>query len=221
MKQKMTTETKFIRKYTNVIDKSVCKDIIDLYERLWEEETERIKQMSLCYRTDGTKRCGACDCQRLDIMQHEEFTPYVKSFMGDLQSLVSKYVDELNLHHSQWPKKHGYEHLRVKRYFADNVQQHDLHVDVTNKDSAKRFLSVICYLNEDFVGGDTIFPQFNYKSNAETGSMLLFPCSWSYLHNGARIESGNPKYILGTFLNYVDGQNLNRIGDVTLGTKGI
>ena len=43
----------------------------------------------------------------------------------------------------------------------------------------------------------------------------------SYLHNGARIESGNPKYILGTFLNYVDGQNLNRIGDVTLGTKGI
>ena len=130
------SEIKFIKRYTKVIDKSVCKDIIDLYERLWEEETERIKQMSLCYRVDGTKSCGACDCQRLDIMQHEEFTPYVKSFMDDLQSLVYKYVDELNLHHSQWPKKHGYEHLRVKRYFADNVQQHDLHVDVTNKDSS-------------------------------------------------------------------------------------
>ena len=35
------------------------------------------------------------------------------------------------------------------------------------------------------------------------------------------ISSGNPKYVLGTFLNYVDGQKFNRVGDKTLGSEGL
>lgn len=104
---------------------------------------------------------------------------------------------------------------------SDGVQQHDTHVDVNNKSSAKRFLSIICYLNDDFGGGETSFPHFNTKTKVETGTVLLFPCSWSYLHKGNPISSGNSKYVLGTFLNYVDSQKLNRIGDKTLGSEGV
>ena len=215
-------ESQFIKCYPKVFDKSVCEDMINLYERLWREETERIQKMSLCYDTQGNKTCGACDCQRLDIMQHEEFAPYINSSIKYLQSTINQYIEEAKLHRSQWPRKHGYENMRIKRYFADDKQQHDLHSDVNSRDTAKRFLSIICYLNDNFEGGETIFPHFNFKTKVETGSVLLFPCSWSYLHKGNPVKKGHAKYVLGTFLNYIDdGQTLNRVGDITLGTKGI
>ena len=215
------SESHFIKCYPKVIDKTICKKMIVLYERLWNEETERIKQMSLCYDTKGNKTCGACDCQRLDVMQHNEFQPYVKMVVRYLQATIEQYKKDVNIHKVQWPANFGYEHIRIKRYLGDSVQQHDIHSDVNNKDSAKRFLAVICYLNEDFEGGETVFPQFNIKTQVETGNILLFPCTWSYLHKGNVVTKGYAKYIVGTFLNYVDNQSLNRIGDVTLGTKGI
>lgn len=214
-------ESQFIRCYSNVFDKSLCGDIINLYEKLWKEETESIKQMSLCYDSKGVKTCGACDCQRLDIMQHKDFEPIINTVINHLQQIMELYKEDANVHEVQWPKNHGYEHIRVKKYIANGIQQHDLHVDVTNKTSAKRFLAVIGYLNDDFDGGETSFPHLNTKTKVETGSVLLFPCTWTYLHRGNPVSSGNPKYVLGTFLNYVDNQNLNRIGDKTLGTKGI
>ena len=88
---------------------------------------------------------------------------------------------------------------------------------IENKD----VFTSICYLNDDFEGGETSFPHFNTRTKVGTGTVLLFPCSWSYLHKGNPISSGNPKYVLGTFLNYVDSQKLNRIGDKTLGSEGI
>ena len=214
-------ESQFIKVYSEVLEKSLCNDIINLYEKLWKEQTDYIKQMSLCYDTKGNKTCGACDCQRLDIMQHEEFQPIINNVVNYLQQLINFYKEDCNIHSVQWPKKYGFENIRVKRYMPDGIQQHDAHVDVENKGSAKRFLSIICYLNDDFEGGETSFPHFNTRTKVGTGTVLLFPCSWSYLHKGNPISSGNPKYVLGTFLNYVDSQKLNRIGDKTLGTKGI
>ena len=49
----------------------------------------------------------------------------------------------------------------------------------------------------------------------------MFPCTWSYLHKGNPVKSGSGKYVLGTFLNYLTAQQLNRIGDKTLGTENV
>ena len=64
----------FIRLYKNVLPPELCSDIISTYEKLWREQEEQIKKMSLCYTEDGEKVCGACDCQRLDIMQPVSYT---------------------------------------------------------------------------------------------------------------------------------------------------
>ena len=67
------SESQYIKLYRNVIDPRICQALISTYERLWREETQKIREMSLCYDVKGIKICGACDCQRLDIMQHDEF----------------------------------------------------------------------------------------------------------------------------------------------------
>jgi len=211
----------YIRNYENVISDEICSDIINIYEKLWKEKTEEIQSMSLCYDTKGNKTCGACNCQRLDIMQHKEFQQYTNIILQYLQSTIQRYTEDTNIIKHQWPPRYGFEHFRVKRYLPDGIQQHDLHSDVNDKSSAKRFLSIICYLNEDFSGGETTFPNFNHNSKVTTGGIIMFPCTWSYLHKGNPVKSGSGKYVLGTFLNYLTAQQLNRVGDKTLGTENV
>ena len=104
---------------------------------------------------------------------------------------------------------------------CDDNQQHDLHTDVTNIESTKRFLAIVCYLNDNFDGGETIFPHFSLQVKPKKGTILLFPCTWSYLHKGNPSTNGYAKYILGSFLNYANHQEFNRIGDKNLGIENI
>ena len=57
------------------------------------------------------------------------------------------------------------------------------------------------------------------KTEVETGTVVLFPATWNYLHKGNPVTGGHAKYILGTFTNYVKKQKLNRVGDKTLGAE--
>ena len=214
-------ESNFIRAYGSVLPLSTCDDLIQIYEKLWVEKEEQLKNLSLCYTESGQKTCGACDCQRLDIMQHHEFNEPFEVVMKGIQMVLSQYKKDTNMHPCQWPEKHGFEHLRIKRYYCDEDQQHDFHSDVTDMESAKRFLSIICYLNDDFDGGETYFPHFNLQVTPKKGTIVLFPCTWSYLHKGNPSINGHAKYILGSFLNYTNHQKFNRIGDKNLGIENI
>ena len=217
MEKKYKGESLYVREYKNVFDSKLCDTLVDTYERLWKEQSDLLKKLSLCYSPSGVKTCGACDCQRLDIMQHKEFKEPFKLVIKGIQSTLSQYKEDVDMHPTQWPTKYAFENLRIKRYLCDSNQQHDFHSDVTNKDSAKRFFSIICYLNEDFDGGHTLFPMFDQKFKPSKGSILLFPCTWSYLHKGSECTNGYAKYILGTFLNYVTGHETVRSGDKILG----
>ena len=80
--------------------------------------------MSLCYDTQGNKVCGACDCQRLDIMQHEEFKDLFQYTAGSLQRQIQVYKEDCKIVKQQWPNKFGFEHFRLKRYSFFNDLQH-------------------------------------------------------------------------------------------------
>ena len=214
-------ESNFIRAYGGVFSSSLCDNLIETYEQLWREKEEQLKKISLCYTESGQKVCGACNCQRLDIMQHHEFNEPFKIVMNGIQVVLNQYKRDTQLHSCQWPAKHGYEHLRIKRYFCDEDQQHDFHADVTDIESAKRFLSIICYLNDDFDGGETFFPHFNLQFKPKKGTSFCCTCTWSYLHKGNPASNGHAKYILGSFLNYVGHRKFNRVGDKNLGIEQI
>ena len=65
-----------------------------------------------------------------------------------------------------------------------------------------RVLAWMMYLNNDFEGGETEFPHHNLTVKPKTGTVLVFPPTWQYPHRGIPVESGNPKYILSTYLHY-------------------
>lgn len=51
-----------------------------------------------------------------------------------------------------------------------------------------RYFSVVCYLNDNFAGGQTAFPGLNYAARPEAGKAIVFPSN--YLHGSEPIVSG-------------------------------
>ena len=81
-------ESQFIKVYKKVLPKDLCKQMIDTYEKLWTDQEEQIKRMSICYDSQGIKTCGACNCQRLDIMQHHEFNEPFQQVIARFQQTI-------------------------------------------------------------------------------------------------------------------------------------
>ncbi len=61
-----------------------------------------------------------------------------------------------------------------------------------------RYLSVVCYLNDDFSGGQTSFPGLNYVATPHSGKAIVFPSN--YLHCSEPVTSGE-KFVLVSWIN--------------------
>jgi hypothetical protein len=75
-------------------------------------------------------------------------------------------------------------------------------VDVTGTDNNSRFLVMFLYLSDN-EKGETIFPQHHFTSKCKQGNILIFPSLWPWLHSG-NFPVNTPKYIVGSYLHYVD-----------------
>jgi len=60
-----------------------------------------------------------------------------------------------------------------------------------------RYFSIVCYLNDDFKGGQTDFPHLNYRVVPRKGKAIVFPST--YLHYAEPVIDGE-KYVLVTWL---------------------
>ncbi len=70
------------------------------------------------------------------------------------------------------------------------------HID-TIPEEKYRYFTFLCYLNDDFEGGETSFPQLNLSVKPESGKAILFPSS--YLHGAEPVTRGE-KYVLISWL---------------------
>jgi predicted 2-oxoglutarate/Fe(II)-dependent dioxygenase YbiX len=69
----------------------------------------------------------------------------------------------------------------------------------TGIDLEQRYFSVVCYLNDDFEGGRTLFPTLDYAVTPDAGRAVLFPST--YLHGSEPVINGR-KFVL---VSWIDG----------------
>ena len=98
---------------------------------------------------------------------------------------------------------HAWEQFRMKRYRVGAGEQFYPHNDVYNYNTARRFIVMFWYLNDVEDGGETVFYRLDQEIRVRPrqGSVLMFPCTWQYLHAGLAPVS-NDKYIVGTYFHY-------------------
>lgn len=178
-----------IQVHENILTKEDCQLLIDTFESVSEYEN---------IDNNGTPK-----------FSQYNLTQNVKSHTQNVQALHNKIIKTVMHHRDQYykfidlrcfPQKHAFEQFRIKRYLTDNDDRFDTHVDVTDYESARRFLSFFWYLNDVESGGETQFSELTIQP--KMGSMVIFPPLWMFPHRGNRPVS-NTKYLLSTYLHYV------------------
>ena len=180
---------KFIRTYP-MLTQEVCNTLIDTYKS--SKTKERIDNFF-------TPQFTQVNLNELAEKGYQKFTQLL---CYKVLEIVKQYKKDLPAYTEWFPDKVYFEELRIKKYEPGTNDQFDLHTDVQDHQSAKRYLAFLIYLNDDFKGGETTFPYNKLTIKPETGKVLVFPPTWQYPHKGMLVKSGSPKYIMSTYLHY-------------------
>jgi hypothetical protein len=185
----------FITLYKQTLSPQTCEALIQKFEAnpaLFEQEFHQEK------KDNWTMQFTQINLSKHNIFKKEE-SLLKKLFL----EAIDAYKKEHHIQSGQWPKEFSLEPLRMKRYLPNSEDVFDAHVDVLNHDTARRFLVMFIYLNEDFEGGETDFPQLELTVQAKQGNMILFPPMWAWWHKANPVKGKTSKYIVGTYMHFV------------------
>lgn len=184
----------YVTLYESTYSKEACEQIIEKFENsssLWEDEQHTYDDGWHMHFT------------QIKLAKHESFSKENEELHNLFLQGISAYKKEHAIKDIQWPSKFKLEPLRMKRYLPNTDERFDEHVEVTNLETARRFLVAFIYLNDNFEGGETDFTQLKMRVKPKQGMMILFPATWNWLHKAYAVKGLNSKYIVGTLLHYV------------------
>jgi len=183
----------YVRVYEDLVPKGKCKEYVDFYEKfkMYHDKIENqgrpnFTQLNITVQSEKAK----------------EFENVQKELVAFFNEGLRKYGADAPVTDFQFPPRYAYEHIRIKKYRNNDLDCFDLHTDVGDFNSARRFLAFFLYLNDVEIGGETNFPDLNVKVAPKAGSVLIFPPMWPWRHAGLKPVTG-PKYIVGSYLHYL------------------
>ena len=187
--EQLSLKNKYIKTYDNVLTKDQCQHLIDKFEDSASQQVKTILDDHMSFT-------------EINISMHNGWQEYSDILFPKFRELVDKYTKDVKIDDiKQWPEKYGFEQIRFKKYEPNGEDEFKTHVDVTNYNSARRFLVFFMYLNNND-GGETTFPDYDIKIKPEAGKVLMFPPLWPFKHAGEK-PINQPKYIIGSYLHYV------------------
>jgi len=198
----MTDLRHFIRVYDGVVAPELCLRIIGLFDAAAQlhrgprgrplgqrDEERRFNWVQMI--TSDHPELAAIDAHLVERLDH-----HVRRYVGDTGYPFFPY---------------GLEEFLIKRYRAAGDEQFPPHVDVSSTGSMRRMLAVLLYLNTVPKGGETHFTHLDMKVLPRAGRLLMFPPTFLYPLAGLPPRFGE-KYILGTYLTYVDAAGTTQLG---------
>ena len=174
----------YVRVYDDILTKDECDSIVERFEK--EAQLEDVSSSIYKFSQLNVNKMPGWE----DVAQMYSNL----AFSGSMQYFNDVEVPIV-------PKLEGFEEIRIKRYRPGEDERFDLHVDVADYKSSRRFLVMFCYLS-DCEGGETSFPTLDINVQPKAGRVLMFPPLWMFPH-AAKPPVGSNKYIMGTYLHYV------------------
>ena len=162
----------FIKVYDNVLDNNLCDTLIRLFDVSGYKEIINNK--------------GTPNFTQLNINQKHPDNIQQLSILT--RSVLELYKKEFSDYTRWYPPRLFLEEFRIKKYHSRSHDRFDIHVDVEDHASARRYLAFLYYLNDDFTGGETEFPHHNKKIVPKKGSVMVFPPTWQYPHAGLKVN---------------------------------
>ncbi|MDE1977389.1 MAG: 2OG-Fe(II) oxygenase [Elusimicrobia bacterium] len=127
-------------------------------------------------------------CQETEI---EDAAPLRKAFAEKFKKIVAPALELC----WQWRVRRW--EARLIRYPEGGYYKH--HVDYYPEGGRpSRLISLVCYLNDGFLGGRTVFLRQNHAVVPQTGKAIVFPAGITHPHAAESIASG-AKYVLAAW----------------------
>lgn len=178
----------YVAEYQNFLRKKQCQAILS--------EVPNLQFTQGTVRIEGKRQ--------INIDQRKAFTHKIRASDPECLSQWPRRIAEwLNLPNEQWIENSLLVHYPRNGEFkvhTDVVSTADNAGSITN-----RVATVIVYLNEDFGGGQTVFPCIRTAVTPKTGKALLFVYNYDSneintqtLHYGQRVD--RDKYVLIFFI---------------------
>lgn len=128
-----------------------------------------------------------------DLSQHPESWMIVKEIHEAINLCVENYSEVVHKDLGWLPDE-----ITIRKYHPGGKM--GPHIDCEEDDDESRLTaSIVLYLNDDFEGGDVIFPNHGISFKPEPGSILIFPSVKPYYHESTEIISGY-KYMCPAFM---------------------
>lgn len=170
----------------SLFDAADCRKIVNRVSRLAHWEPAQVRETDAEGRSESFTHP---EVRSTSIFVSEQAEDVYRSFdfaMGEiLKPLVKKvWKIELTEHSGTQILKYGP---------ADHYVPHQ----DSGPGFESRYLSVVCYLNDNFAGGETSFPGCAYTAKPETGRAIIFPSY--YLHGSVPVIRGE-KFVIVSWL---------------------
>jgi hypothetical protein len=126
--------------------------------------------------------------------------PQIQDLMKNIVHNIINPFYEFEIRDSEVPQLL---HYSVGGHYQPHI---DGYAEWTNPDGSRQWrksvdrdLSFVLYLNNDFEGGDFIFPKLNIRIRPKPGMMIAFPSTQHYLHGVEPVTKGT-RYNIVTWM---------------------
>jgi len=122
---------------------------------------------------------------RQEILNENPFIAGVVSLMSDRVRLSAETLFDCRL---------GESDVLIAKTMVGHIPEE--HADSQNMDGTKKagcsefLVSAVVYINDDFEGGELVFPKVEYSYKPVAGSCIIFPSNIEYSHYVASVISG-------------------------------
>jgi predicted 2-oxoglutarate/Fe(II)-dependent dioxygenase YbiX len=128
--------------------------------------------------------------QIAEVSNNHSIQQINNQFYTLLLAASNSYVNRFGIKEPLWHE--GYCLLKYS-----NNQEYKAHYD--GGTDIGRAISAICYLNDDYEGGEIEFVNYGVKIKPPAGSLVLFPSNYAFMHIAHPVTSGT-KYALVTWI---------------------
>jgi len=166
----------------SLFDAVRCREIVDRVNNLDEWEAAQVRETDADGRSESFTHP---EVRSTSIFVSEQAEDIYRSFDVAMEEALKPLVKKI------W-KVELTEHSGTQILKYGPADHYVPHQD-TGLGFESRYFSVVCYLNDNFSGGETSFPGCEYTAKPKAGKAIIFPSH--YLHGSVPVIRGE-KFVI-------------------------
>jgi hypothetical protein len=123
---------------------------------------------------------------------------YLKEIYNKFKLVFEEYENQYLINFNTIKKEAIFSNREIIFFLKYLNETHSVEHFDDLEDSLRR-VSVLYYPNDDYEGGEIIFPNFNISIKPKADQILIFPSSYVYSHYVTKVLNGT-RYVAGSFL---------------------